>query len=155
MATQTEDRVVTMDRFGKVLSWFGPLVDLQYGVIILDKIRLLLQKKWFHGDISTKDAEIRLMGKMPGAYLARFSTSASGTYTLSKVSKDGSLNHQRIIYQQLPGATGFAITNKVYPSLEALITGEAKTLELVQGCLGSKYSILFMDLPARGYTPTY
>jgi len=135
-----------------VLSWFGPLVDLHYGVIILDKIRLMLIKKWFHGNITTKDAEICLLSKGPGAYLVRFSTSAPGTYTLSKVSRDGSINHQRIVYQQLPnGQTGFSINNKMYPTLDALINGEARELGLVAGCLGSKYSVLFVDLPTRGY----
>ena len=53
---------------------------------------------------------------------------------------------------QLPnGQTGFQINNKPYPSLDALINGEARELGLVAGCLGSKYSILFVDLPARGY----
>lgn len=167
----TDDALVSMERFGKVLSWFGPLVDLHYGVIILDKIRIILSKKWFHGNITTQDAEICLLSKGPGAYLVRFSTSAPGMYTLSKVSRDGSINHQRILYQQvrrrfciatvhsfcditpqLPnGQTGFQINNKLYPTLDALINGEARELGLVAGCQGSKYSILFVDLPARGY----
>lgn len=96
-----DDSLVSMERFGKVLSWFGPLVDLHYGVIIMDKIRIMLSKKWFHGNITTKDAEICLLSKGPGAYLVRFSTSSAGTYTLSKVSRDGSINHQRIVYQQV------------------------------------------------------
>ena len=44
------------------------------------------------------------------------------------------------------GQTGFQINQKLYPTLDALINGEAKELGLVAGCLGSKYSILFVDL---------
>jgi hypothetical protein len=40
-----------------------------------------------------------------------------------QVSRDGSINHQRIHYQ--PG-TGFFIHNKVYPSLDALVNGEVR-----------------------------
>lgn len=49
------------------------------------------------------------------------------------------------------GQTGFQINNKLYPTLDALINGEARELGLVAGCQGSKYSILFVDMPARGY----
>ncbi len=35
---ENEEELVTMDRFGKVLAWFGPLVDMNYGVIIVDKV---------------------------------------------------------------------------------------------------------------------
>jgi hypothetical protein len=54
-------------------------------MLIAPQIRLLLQNRWFHGDISTKEAENRLISKGPGAFLVRFSTSAPGTYTMSKV----------------------------------------------------------------------
>jgi serine/threonine protein kinase len=141
------DDVVSMEKWGKILAWFGPLVDLKNGVIILDKIRVLLQNNWFHGDISTKEAENRLIAKGPGAFLIRFSTSAPGTYTMSKVSRDGSINHQRILYQ--PGA-GFFIHNKIYPSLEALVTGESREMGLTTPSLGSKYSHLFVEIQS-GY----
>jgi hypothetical protein len=46
---------------------------------------MLLSKRWFHGDLSTRDAEVRLVGKGVGAFLVRFSTFAAGTFTLSRV----------------------------------------------------------------------
>lgn len=163
---------VLMESFGRVLSWFGPLVVPGQGVVcalfalaffflfsffffplffrglrestarahtrrcarqvILDKIRSLLQKRFFHGDISTREAETRLAGKGVGTFLVRFSTSAPGrcvlsssvlcgrvcvawvlrifffffcwavspwphSYTISKVARDGTINHQRVL----------------------------------------------------------
>jgi hypothetical protein len=32
------EEIVTMEKWGKILAWFGPLVDLKHGVIILDKV---------------------------------------------------------------------------------------------------------------------
>jgi serine/threonine protein kinase len=144
----SDDDICTLDRFGKVLSWFGPLVDPVHGVIMLPKIRMLLSKRWFHGDLSTRDAEVRLVGKGVGAFLVRFSTFAAGTFTLSRVSKDGSLNHQRILYQ--PG-TGFLLHNRAYPSLDVLLASKAQEMNLQVACLGSKYSSLFMDIQSTGY----
>ena len=42
---QNSEEVVTIERFGKVLDWFGPIIDLRRRIPLLDKITLLLREK--------------------------------------------------------------------------------------------------------------
>lgn len=62
-------------------------------------MRALMSTNWFHGDISTADAEVHLMHKPEGTFLVRFSTSEPGAYTISKVSMFNSISHQRIVHK--------------------------------------------------------
>jgi hypothetical protein len=56
-----------------------------------------MQKEWFHGDIDKQRSEDLLSGQPKGTFLVRTSTtSKSSPFTISKVSKKGKINHQRI-----------------------------------------------------------
>jgi len=98
-----------MEKFGKVLEYFGPL---QEG--FLDTIRDMLNQKWFHGDLDTADAAARLSQQPPGSFLVRFSSTNPGCFTTSQVIPDGSIRHQRV--QNQPGK-GFLFQNVLYPRL--------------------------------------
>jgi len=140
--------IVLMEKFGKIICWFGPLVDQQKGVIILDKIRGLLFKRWFHGELSTQAAETKLTGKGIGTFLMRFSTSAPGAYTVSKVAKDGSIAHQRVNY--VPNQ-GFIINGRLYESLDSLVKEAGVDLGLTNACAPWPYNFLFMEVNKSGY----
>jgi hypothetical protein len=85
----------------------------------MERVRSVLRKSYFHGDISTRDAEGQLAGKQVGTFLVRFSTSSPGFYTISKVSSDGSIQHQRIIHH--PNQPAFYINNRVRRFLPVLL----------------------------------
>jgi len=139
-----EERVVTNEKFGHFLGWFGPL---SLGNVILDIVRTMLTEPWFHGDSSTKESEDKLFEKHPGTFLVRFSSSSPGCFTISKIS-DGKIKHQKI--QHKPGFA-YEINGRSYPSLQDLIRGEAQALGLVKACDGSKYLKIFHDEITSGY----
>ena len=143
--------VVDLDSFGRLLHWFGPLVE---GPNFLINLRNVMRCPWFHGDLETKDAEKILSGRKKGCFLVRLSTSKSGMFTISKVSSKG-ISHQRV--QNKPG-TGLSlkivkgtgskkkttsitenVTLDVFISRKAVASG----LGLKEACPGSKYGFLY------------
>jgi len=133
--------VVTMDKFGKILDWFGPLCafDSNKKLIFLDKITQLLRNSWFHGDLNTKQAETLLSSSINGTFLIRFSTNIPGIFTISKKS-NGVISHQRILH---PPGSGFCIDNQQYDSVDELVMCNTEKLNLTNPCHGSPYSQLF------------
>jgi len=145
-----EEEVVRLEKFGDILNWFGPLVENQKGVVLMDKIRILIKEPWFHGDLSTPQSEILLAHKPAGSFLVRFSTSSPGAYTISRVSHtNNSISHHRITNQ--PGS-GFIWNNKAYPTLIDLMRDAKAELGLIYPCAGSKYQTIFApSVPSSGY----
>jgi len=144
------DEYVTMEHFGRFLNWFGPMVSSDNRQApLMDRVRSVLKKSYFHGDVATRSAESMLTGKAVGTFLVRFSTSEAGAFTISKVHIDNSINHQRISHRPNQGA--YYINNRGYGSLEELISKEAKNLNLVQACLGSRFLPLFVNQSISGY----
>jgi len=136
-----ENLVVSNQKFGDILKWFGSLLSAPKEPNLLQKIRLIVAEPWFHGDISTPESETRLLRKPEGTYLVRFSTSSIGCYTISKVSiNDKTIKHQKI--QHVPRGD-FEINGHSYKTLTDLVKGEAQALNLLTACLGSRYAPLF------------
>jgi len=143
--------VVTVERFGHFLANFGPLS--LYRETILERLDKTLRQKWFHGDIQKEDAETLLKKhSVHGCFLIRLSTTIAGCFTISKVSREGKINHQRIEY--LDGEFSLKVTvnnNKTTlssrESLADFISQIADDLHLTQPCPGSKYMHIF-DKPA-------
>jgi serine/threonine protein kinase len=133
------DYVVSMEKFGKMLEYFG---SLQEG--FLDNIRELLSQKWFHGELDTADAAARLNAQPPGSFLVRFSSTNPGCFTTSQVTADGSIRHQRVSNQ--PGK-GFLFQNVLYPRLAELI---AATFNTALACPNYKFLAIFL----HGAQPT-
>jgi len=103
--SKNEDGEVHIEKFGRILQWFRPIVDSTGRLTLLDKVTLLLSKPWFHGDLSTEDASARLSSQQVETFLVRFSSSQPGCYTISKVGSDKIL-HQRVSpFEQLIEAT--------------------------------------------------
>jgi Protein tyrosine and serine/threonine kinase/SH2 domain len=140
--------LVELERFGQICEFFGPIVEADGSFVVLERMKSLCSKSWFHGDVSTREAENKLASRPHGTFLVRFSTSKGGNYTISKVSPT-SINHQRITHA--PGH-GFHVNNKRYRTLEDLISLGADELKLYKPCPGSKlYTELFVDPKVSGY----
>jgi hypothetical protein len=136
-----EEEIVRLERFGQVCDWFGPLKS---NFSILERVRNVLRCGWFHGDISTQEAENRLMTKEVGTFLVRFSTSAPGAFTISKVSINGQIHHQRISkIRDESDQDWFVIGNARSDSLIDLVNESKQSLLLLIPCTGSKYFSLF------------
>lgn len=53
---------VTLEHFGDLLEWVGPITDPQTTPLdktVLDNIRELMEQAWFHGDVDTQTAQER------------------------------------------------------------------------------------------------
>jgi len=151
---------VQLEKFGHVMDWFGPVVIDHKGFSILDKIRVLMQKDWFHGDISKETAEDLLSPQPKGSFLVRTSvTEKLSPFTISKVTKKGKINHQRI--QKKPEGK-FEITIKYANGKTAVeiskddllvpfIRSLSSELFLETACPGSKYKAIFLQTKIEGY----
>lgn len=141
--------VVSMEQFGSILAWFGKFSE---GVQLLEKMRALMSTNWFHGDISTADAEVHLMHKPEGTFLVRFSTSEPGAYTISKVSMFNSISHQRIVHK--PSSDAYTINGNTYSSVQELVDKEKQSLNLLVACPDSRFAVLFANANIQGYINT-
>ena len=98
--------------------------------------------RWFHGDLGRVEAETRLAQREPGTFLVRFS-SIVGYFTITRISSDGHIFHQRIV--QTPGQN-FRVNYRTFPSLVELIDNSTGELGLTAACPRSPYlSELFKD----------
>ncbi|PRP83808.1 SH2 domain-containing protein [Planoprotostelium fungivorum] len=142
---EPKKETVSIEAFGKVLDWFA----MAHGVTsveadtVLDRIRELLTRSWFHGDITTAEAEQKLVGLPHGAFLVRFSSTNAGNYTISSVAKNGTPRHQRV--SSVPGQ-GYNLNGLVRPSLPQIVN-DCDGLYIP--CPGSKYQSLFAS-PIQG-----
>jgi hypothetical protein len=107
-------------------------------------------KSWFHGEISTSEAQQKLSGLPGGTFLVRFSSTHPGCYTISSLTQasNTSIKHQRVSF--VPGK-GFNLNGQWKPTLEEVIKDAD---DLFIPCPGSKFQSLFVDQPHTiiGYT---
>lgn len=128
---------VHMEEWAKLLQWFGPLSTLDG---FLDAVAALLKKTWFHGNVSSKQAEkIVMKSKKKGTFLVRFS-SDPGSYAITALSQGGRLKHFRIYHK--PGLD-FLIGKAECKSLDEIIHKYHQELYLKHPAPGSKYEFLF------------
>lgn len=145
---------VSLERFGKVLAWFGPFSrDGSFVERVITTVRF----PWFHGDVSTEDSVHLLNAAPTRTYLVRFSNRERGAFTISRLKRRGCVIHYRVEYLG-PGnfhlddshTKGNSARSSSYPSLNDLILTHKKTLKLETPCPNSKYSLLF---PTRRPAP--
>jgi len=134
--------MVNIEHFGNLLEWFGPIElpeDPENDLTILDNIRLVMKEPWFFGDCDTNRAQEKLSGRPGGTFLVRFSTQQPGWFTISLISPQRQILHQRIRHS--PGSQ-YKIDDQVYDSLQELVKGRGLTLP----CGGSRFLYLFPEL---------
>jgi len=139
--------VVTLQTYARMLESFGPL---QTGTGFFETIRKVFLIGGFHGQIETRAAE-RLLGRRPGSYLIRYSTTP-GSFAISVVTQKETLKHYRIVHQAgQPFTLLLASQSYNFPSLEALFNAQADPLYL-RTPLHSKYDNVLEDsLQQEGY----
>jgi len=90
---------VTLTRFGKVISWFGPLViPGRTDDHLVDRITALVDTTWFWGDIDSKAAE-RILN--PKTFLLRLSNNnqiRKQPFSISIKLKANASTHYRVEY---------------------------------------------------------
>eukprot|EP01121_Diplochlamys_sp_Union-15-3_P006700 TRINITY_DN1720_c0_g1_i3.p1 TRINITY_DN1720_c0_g1~~TRINITY_DN1720_c0_g1_i3.p1 ORF type:complete len:208 (+),score=35.18 TRINITY_DN1720_c0_g1_i3:265-888(+) len=142
--------VVTLEKFGKILQWFGPIGDPETtpkDATLIHNMRNILQNRWFHGDVEEKFALQQLLGKPGGTFLIRFS-SIDGYFTISLMTNKGTIRHQRIKHK--PGSD-YVLDGESFSSLQDLVVSKNLTLP----CTGSKFLHIFHDSPTDGHSNGY
>jgi len=145
------EEVVTLDRFGNLMKWFGPCRSK--GTNILARVSNLLKYKWFHGDVTRENSEEKLSEFAKGTFLVRLTTTEPierAPFTISKVHKTGEINHQRVYAMEEPLGYFTHVkykngTKKVEAEggIENLILKVQKDLSLKKECPGWPFSGLF------------
>jgi len=151
--TETDNKeYVNVEDFNRFLSFFGPLKEsseCSWDANITENVRLLLQKSWFHGDISTNQSVNLLKHRPEGSFLIRFS-SVEGYFTISQ-NNQGKVKHQRFKRDN----SKYTINEAEYDTIEDLIRGQQ--LNVTLPCPGSVYLNIFETVPdddgnGYGYT---
>jgi len=130
----TNREFVTLNNWGKILQFFGPIIipAIAHGETFLDEITNYFRQPWFHGDTDGQRAIELLSGKPSGTFMLRFSNSVEGWYTISQI-QGNVIQHQRISH--VPGGS-YLIEDDSYSSLYELISKRG----LNQPCEGSRYN---------------
>jgi len=132
---------VHIEKFGRFLDHFGPIMENYTKVNFLSKIRNLVSQSWFYGYLSTEDALVLLRQQDPGSFLIRFSTSERGYLTISQVLQRGpgkkEVRHTRI--RHAPLSSDYHYQGRTYTSLHSLVESEKEISELLVSCTSGSY----------------
>jgi SH2 domain/Protein tyrosine and serine/threonine kinase len=124
-ANLADKYVVNVRRFQQLCIWFGPFFrpGLE-GYNILDELRQVVDREWFHDDITKEEAERRLAPQETGTFLVRVSSSVPEyPFTISMAGNQ----HRRI--QHAPGGDY---------SFKGHSTRYTTLLELIENCKDPK-----------------
>jgi len=135
-----ETIVVSLEKFANLFKWFGPMFPTS-GERFLDGMLDVVSNDWFHGDTSKDEAQTLLTlyekqhKHVENAFLVRFSYNEPITknpFNMSKISKAGSIVHQRIYYEPETGEHFITVKDK----------GESSRLASKEGVVGLIRSIM-------------
>ena len=116
LGADTEDEIVSIENYAHMLEWTGPV---EKGFSFLDNLFNLLNKPYFHGNVTLYNAEKALSRKKKkGTFLVRFSSTEPGAYTLSFVTSDDRIQHLRISHRI---GKGFEIKGHNFATLDDLV----------------------------------
>jgi serine/threonine protein kinase len=126
--------VVLLEKFAAIFKWFGPMFPSN-GDRFFDSMLNIVKEDWFHGDTSKDEAQALLSNfekqhkHVENAFLVRFSTTdpiTKNPFNISKISKAGSLVHQRVYFD--------AETNEHYITVKE--KGESTRFASKEGIVG-------------------
>lgn len=144
-----EAEMVSMQRLSHFCYWFGSL--FQPGEHIVDKVQMMCNEPWFHGDISKDESEKLITGKK-SVFLVRLSTTDphATPFTISKTGADGKISHQRIYSQN--GGASFYIIAKPNEVSSSTLPG---LIKIVKKSIGkpiesTRYRAFFLAEPQNG-----
>lgn len=157
LVTKSEDdsEVVTIERFGQFLAWFGPLSkNALYSTTFLDRMKSVVLKPWFHGDITKGEAENALATwQQPGSYLVRVSrTDPFGSpFTISLLTDSRSVLHMRVFragdtFVTQAQINGQMVRLEATGSVEHLVWTVAQSMGLTTPCSGSRLQLILKQL---------
>eukprot|EP01114_Cavostelium_apophysatum_P021682 TRINITY_DN7634_c0_g2_i3.p1 TRINITY_DN7634_c0_g2~~TRINITY_DN7634_c0_g2_i3.p1 ORF type:complete len:708 (+),score=173.80 TRINITY_DN7634_c0_g2_i3:357-2480(+) len=125
-----KDGVVERQTWETFLIWFSPLGGAeniyQTGNAVTDgyearHVLSICTPGWFHGFLSSADAQKALKGKADGTFLFRFSTTNPGCYALT-VAYSNTVGHWRISCEKKPNEDPlYFIDGRQYKSLDEII----------------------------------
>jgi hypothetical protein len=107
---------------------------------------------WFHGEISSEEAEKRLGTQKKGTFLVRFSARDPGCYAISVMSQGGRLKHYRIYHK--PGLE-YLIGKTECSDLHDIVEKYHKELFLKTACPGSPFEEIFDTTNRRSVSAGY
>jgi len=153
--------MVSIDRLGLVMAWFGPMTAISWEkpkINFLDRILSVLKYGWFFGDIEREESEalLRDFKKKSGTFLVRVNLGGNTEpiltpFTISKVNNQ-KIEHMRVYHYK--DRSGYFIqvktkngTKQVYArgGIEKLITKLKRKgiLKKNGGVPGQKYKTIF------------
>jgi len=101
-----DNLIVSLEKFAAIFKWFGPMFSTN-GDRFIEVMLNIVKEDWFHGDTTKDEAQALLSNfekshkHVENAFLVRFSTTdpiAKNPFNISKISKAGSIVHQRVYY---------------------------------------------------------
>jgi len=145
------DGYVTLERFGKIIDIFGPLSITRLGMTSFFKEDLLveemqgkmfdmLNRPWFHGDMTMTEAFNLLQNKDVGVFLVRFSTTTNQFVISNVVRREGGRFVIHIRVKHTP-EVGFSIPGSSHPEpdLYSLLEANKKQFAIPQAPESTKY----------------
>lgn len=146
--SEAAQKEVKVENFGKMLSWFGPFAADR--VVFLDQVKAIMKEPWFHGHLSSKEADNALANRKEGSFLVRLSESGSGAFAVSRVGSSG-ISHQRFQFNSALGTFTFKFSkgrtvSKICEkcSLSTFVLKHlAKELKLKYPCPGDPFGFLY------------
>jgi hypothetical protein len=149
--------MVSLDRLGLVMSWFGPMKALSWEkkkITFIDRIVSILKHGWFFGDIEREESEalLRDFKRRSGTFLVRVNLGGSiepmeSPFTISKVNNQR-IEHIRVYHYR--DRSGYfiqirnrTVTTQVYSKggLEKLITKLKKKRNIKKKWWGSRTKV--------------
>jgi serine/threonine protein kinase len=138
-------KTIDVERFGLIVGWFGPFSPSQTGKgNIYQKMESILKETWFHGDITSQEAEKILMSESFGGqcdWLVRASLSApQNPFTISR--KQGTdPEHYRISYDFVSGFYSLQCKTKTDAQHNLSAGSLVELVSKAKGLLGLKLPI--------------
>jgi len=164
------NKTLDIERFGKILQWFGPLTSSNLNrSSFFDRIESIIKNKWYHGELYSKEAENILLSnndKLRYDFLIRASLNYQYHFTMFRIEGTKlkkSIGHYRIGYNRSNGEYYMTFESKGgirqeirADTLVQFVKSARSTLGLKKPIPSTKYSHIFIQqitlTPEANYT---